>query len=465
MLQRDKRVHFIGIGGTGMSSLAMMLLRENYKVSGSDLKENRFTLRLKQNGAKVVVGHSPSNVNDVDVVVISSAIPQNNIELLTAKQKNLKILKRAELLAKFMENKYGIAVAGTHGKTTTTSLIGACLQGADLAPTVVVGGELQDFGANIIFGNGNFLVAEADESDGSFLNLNPNVAVVTNVENDHLDYYGSFDNILNTFKLFLRKVPEDGAAIICAEDENLNNISKTLKTNVIKYGFNRRKCDFWAENLKFFENRTEFVLRSKTGIKESIYTRISGTHNILNIVGAFATGKFLDINTRSMIESIAEFKGVRRRFDILLDEKVVVVDDYAHHPTELLSCINTARLKYKGRRLILVFQPHRYSRTAMLFREFACVMEKTDIGILTDIYPAGERALEGVSGELIYNCLSCEKKKQVHYFKSFQEIYDYLLSDIKEDDVLIFAGAGDINILADNLKNALVTKFNKWVKK
>jgi UDP-N-acetylmuramate--alanine ligase len=437
-----QKVHFIGIGGVGMSGIAQILLSLGHRVSGSDARTSVVTERLQGLGARIYHGHSSENVGDVEIVVISSAIAPDNPEVLAAYERGIRIIPRAQMLGLVMREQKGIAVAGAHGKTTTTSLAAFLLEKAGLDPTFVIGGEAAEIG-NAKVGTGGFFVAEADESDGSFVLLDPTIAIVTNVENDHLDHYKTLDNIERAFRDFLMRVPPEGVLVLCADDPILLRLAQQMETPVITYG---RSADTEYRLDSFSLNcvtsgadvywRGEFLGRLELSIP--------GRHNLLNALGVLAMGRYLGLEFGEIAGILKAFRGVKRRFETMGEiGGVRVVDDYAHHPTEVQVTLEAARQTNPGR-LIAVFQPHRYTRTQFLHKEFGQSFSKADIVLLNSIYSAGEAPIEGVTAQLIVDEIKKHRRDGVHFFETQDELVGYLSGMARAGDLILTLGAGDI---------------------
>lgn len=436
-------VHMVGIAGAGMSGIARVLTEEGYRVSGSDLQSNHVTTKLSDLGVEIYQGHSSSNVREgVDLLVISSAIPQDNPEIRMALEKKIPVLTRGQMLAVLVNRKKGIAVAGAHGKTTTTSMIYSCLKTCGLDPTFIVGGELKGSGLNACIGTGQFSVVEADESDASFLALNPYIAVVTNIEDDHLDYYGSVDNIRKAFKQFIEQVSRDGFAVLYGEDEYNQVIKSQVSNRVITYG-EAASNDCYLSAWKPVGMGSQFELY-RYGQSEGVFELgVPGKHNALNALAAIAIAMELGGDKENIKKAIKEFKGAGRRFEITGQKKgITVVDDYAHHPTEIAVTLQAARDVYAGR-IIAIFQPHRYSRTKIKGVELGESLQGADLVIVTDVYSAGESPISGISGETVYNA-AIEHGCNALYLPTFDAIEDYLLQNVRENDLVMTMGAGDI---------------------
>lgn len=443
MYKKDLKIHFIGIGGIGMSGIAEVLLNLGYQVSGSDLKPSKITRRLSRLGAKICKGHKAENVEGSDVVVYSSAVTQENAEVKSAIAKKITLIPRAEMLAELMRMKYGIAVAGSHGKTTTTSLISHILAHAGFDPTVVIGGRLNSLGTNAKLGQGEFLVAEADESDGSFLSLTPSIAVITNIDREHLNYYGSLEKIKETFSDFINKVPFYGASVICMDDENIQSVIPAIEKRFITYGL-KGQADYTADSINFSGFKSEFNVIEHNNALGRIKLKISGIHNIYNSLAAVAVGIELGIKFVDIKEALEGFSGIERRFQVKgRKDGVTVVDDYGHHPTEIKATLKAARENWTGR-IVVLFQPHRYSRTQDLLEEFFKSFYDADLLILTDIYAAGEKPIDGIDSNKLYEGIMAHGHKNVSHIKERKDILKHLFKVINKGDLLITLGAGDV---------------------
>jgi UDP-N-acetylmuramate--alanine ligase len=449
-----RNVHFVGIGGIGMSGIAEVLLNLGYRISGSDMKETEVTRRLQALGCKMDYGHRRENVKEADVLVVSSAIRPNNPEIKVAEERLIPIIPRAEMLAELMRMKVGIAIAGTHGKTTTTSLIATVLGAAGLDPTVVIGGRLNSIGSNAKLGQGEFLVAEADESDGSFLKLMPTIAVVTNIDPEHLDYYKGIEEIKEAFLHFLNKIPFFGLAVLCLDHPNVQSLLPRLKKRFTTYGLTTQ-ADFQAGEIEFDGLSTAFDVlyqRKKIG---RLRIRMPGLHNVYNALAAVATAFELDIPFQVVQEALKDFGGIQRRFQIKEEKKgILIVDDYGHHPVEIMATLKAAKTGWK-RRIIAVFQPHRYTRTQALFQDFLAAFYDADVLILTDIYAAGEERIEGVEAKALFEGIREYGHKDVTYIPDKKEIVAHLLGIMVPGDMVITLGAGDIYQTAEELVKRL----------
>ena len=449
-----KNIHFVGIGGIGMSGIAEVLLNLGYSVNGSDIQETAVTRRLQALGCEVSYGHRKENVKEADVVVVSSAIRQDNPEVEVAEERLIPIIPRAEMLAELMRMKVGIAIAGTHGKTTTTSLIATVLGAGGLDPTVVIGGRLNSIGSNARLGQGEFLVAEADESDGSFLKLMPTIAVVTNIDPEHLDYYKGIDEIKETFLNFLDKIPFFGLAVLCLDHPNIQSLIPRLKKRFTTYGLTTQ-ADFQAKEIEFEGLSTTFDVLHQHKEIGRLRIQMPGLHNVYNALATVATAFELDIPFQIVQETLRDFSGIQRRFQIKGEKKgILIVDDYGHHPVEIMATLKAARTGWK-RRIVAVFQPHRYTRTQALFHDFLTAFYDADVLILTDIYPAGEDRIEGVGAKALSEGVREYSHKDVTYLANKKEIVAHLLRIVTTGDLVITLGAGDIWQGADELANRL----------
>jgi UDP-N-acetylmuramate--alanine ligase len=426
-----------------MSGIAEVLLNLGYQVSGSDLKASEVTDHLKELGARVVEGHRAENVGQVEVVVTSSAVHDDNPEVQAARDRKIPVIRRAEMLAELMRMKYGIGVAGTHGKTTTTSLIGQVLTKGGFDPTLVIGGKVKTFGSNAKLGAGQYLVAEADEFDRSFLRLSPTIAVITTIEAEHLDCYKDLEEIKNAFVEFANKVPFYGAIVACLDEKGVQAILPRLEKRCITYGFSPQ-AELKARDVKFSGMETSFTVFNGRGLYGTVKLRVPGMHNVKNALAAVAVGLDLEIPFSKIAEALYEFNGVYRRFEIKGEKDgVLVIDDYGHHPTEIEATLKAAKDAF-GRRVIAVFQPHLYSRTRDFYREFGSGFHQADVLVVTDVYPAREQPIEGVSGRLVADAARELGHRQVHYIADRKMIAGELKGLSKPGDIIITLGAGDI---------------------
>lgn len=455
MFRKAERIHFVGIGGIGMSGIAEVLLNLGYAISGSDLVDSEITRRLARLGVRHFTGHRAQNVDQADVVVVSSAVTPDNVEVVAAKSRKIPVIPRAEMLAELMRMKYGVAVAGSHGKTTTTFLIATVLAKGGLDPTLVIGGRLNNLGSNAKLGQGEFMVAEADESDGSFLKLNPMVAVVTTIDREHLDYYPNLDEIQAAFAHFLDKVPFYGFCIVCADEPNIRAILPRLTKKVFTYGLHG-DVDYSAREIRTQGFGSTFVATRRGGVLGAVVLNIPGLHNIRNALAAVATGVELDIPFVYIQEALREFSGIHRRFEVKGEARgITIVDDYGHHPTEIDATLRTARLVWPDRRLVVIFQPHRYSRTQALWQEFCAPLLTADVVLLTEIYGAGEPRIPGVSGTLIWQGIQERGHPQAIFVSQKEALASEMLGHLREGDVLLTLGAGDVWKVGEQVLKAL----------
>jgi UDP-N-acetylmuramate--alanine ligase len=447
-------IHFVGIGGIGMSGIAEVLHNLGYHITGSDLKETEVTRRLQILGCEISYGHRKENVKEVDVVVVSSAIRNGNPEVEVAEQRLIPVIPRAEMLAELMRMKYGVAIAGTHGKTTTTSLIATVLAAGGLDPTVVIGGRLNSIGSNARLGQGEYLVAEADESDGSFLKLMPTIAVVTNIDPEHLDYYHGIEEIKETFLGFLERIPFYGLAVLCLDHPNIQSLIPRLKKRFTTYGLTTQ-ADFQAKEIVFGGLSTSFDVIHYHQEIGRLKIQMPGLHNVYNALATLATAFELDIPFKTVQETLRDFSGIQRRFQIKGEKNgILIVDDYGHHPVEIMATLKAARSGWE-RRIVAVFQPHRYTRTQALFHEFLTAFNDADVLILTDIYPAGEDRIEGMEAKALFEGIREHGHKDVTYIPDKKEIVEHLLRVITRGDLVITLGAGDIWQVSDELVRKL----------
>ncbi len=455
MFKRYRHIHFVGIGGVGMSGIAEVLLNMGYRITGSDVKRGETVERLEQLGAKVFIGHDAANITDAHVVVYSSAVARDNEEVAAARARQVPVIPRAEMLAELMRLKYGIAVAGTHGKTTTTSMVAAVLAEGRLDPTVVVGGRITSLGSNARLGQGEYLVAEADESDGSFLKLSPTIAVVTTIDAEHLDHYGSLENISEAFLTFINKVPFYGAAVLCLDQPNVQLLIPRVEKRIITYGL-ESAADLTARRLTLDGFTSRFEVLHRGAPLGECTLRVPGRHNVLNAMAAIAVGLDLEIPFVTIQKGIAEFSGVQRRFQVRRESHgVLVVDDYGHHPAEIRATLAAAKAGF-DRRVVTVFQPHRYTRTLHLRQEFLTAFNQSDALVVMDIYAAGETPIDGVTGRDLADAIRAHGHRDVVYLGSDRNrILDYLADSIRPGDLVITLGAGDVGQLGQALLDRL----------
>jgi len=459
MRHKVKRIHFVGIGGSGMSGIAEVLANLGYIVTGSDLSESPAVRRLRKMGIKVVIGHAAENVAAADAVVVSSAVKPDNPEVAGAREAHIPVVPRAMMLAELMRFKQGIAIAGTHGKTTTTSLVAAVLAEAGLDPTIVIGGRLNSIGTNARLGKGDFLVAEADESDASFLYLQPVISVVTHIDADHMETYGQdFEKLKATFVEFLGHLPFYGLAVVCKDDPHVRAIMPSVTRPMLTYGI-ASDADLRAVDVRWDDGRMRFtaVSAGKGPAPLDVMLNLPGEHNVLNALAVIAVGREVGAPDAAIAKALAEFTGVGRRFqrfgDIALADggHFTLVDDYGHHPAEMAATIAAARGAFPGRRLLLAFQPHRYTRTRDLFEDFARVLSTVDDLVLAEVYPAGEAPIVAADGRSLARAVRVAGKVEPAFVESSSEMRDAVLSRVRDGDVVLTMGAGSIGHLAPEL--------------
>lgn len=439
-----------------MSGIAEVLINQDYEVSGSDPSSNRVTDHLKTLGADIRHNHSAENVSGKQVVVVSSAISDDNVEVQAAREQSIPVIPRAEMLAELMRMKYGIAIAGTHGKTTTTSLVATVLAAGNLDPTVVIGGRIKNMGGHAKLGQSQYLIAEADESDGSFLKLSPTLAVVTTLDEEHMDFYLTMENMKSTFLQFLNRIPFYGAAILCMDDANLQSLLPRIEKRTITYGL-KSQADYTARNISVEGLKTYFTVYHHGKKLGKILSGALGRHNVCNTLAAVAVGMELNMDFPTIAESLKTFTGVQRRFEILKQsESLIIVDDYGHHPVEIQATLSTAKEVWPDRRLVIVFQPHRYSRTKHLMESFFSSFNDADQLLLLDIYSAGEEAEEGIHSQRIAEGVKEFGHKNVEYIGSTQSVIPHLQKILKPGDIVMTLGAGNIG----ELSHRLASRFN-----
>jgi UDP-N-acetylmuramate--alanine ligase len=443
MYYKVQHIHFIGIGGSGMSGIAEVLLNLGYRVTGSDLQHSESVGRLEALGGKIFIGHRAENIGDAQVAVYSSAVSPDNPEVEEARSRHIPVIPRAEMLAELMRLKYGIAVAGAHGKTTTTSLVSSVLAAGGVDPTSVIGGKFNRFGGHSKLGQGDFLVAEADESDGSFLALSPTIAVVTSIDREHLDHYKNLEAIQEAFLTFLNKVPFYGLGVLCLDQENVQSLLPNLRKRYVTYGMTTQ-ADLAAEDVTLERWSSAFSVRHRERDLGRFTLPIPGVHNIYNALAAIAVGLEIGIDPEAARSSLAEFPGVERRFQLVGEKAgITVIDDYGHHPTEIKATLAAARIGCENR-LIAVFQPHRYSRTRDLLKEFSTAFNEADSLVLMAIYPGGERPIEGVTGEKLFEAVRQHGHREVQYLTEPDAIVKSLHRIVRRGDVVVTLGAGDV---------------------
>lgn len=450
VFHKIERIHFVGIGGVGMSGIAEVLVNLGFTVTGSDLRTTETTERLKALGATIFLGHREDHIMDADVVVVSSAVRPDNPEVLRAKELFIPVIQRAEMLAELMRMKYSIAVAGAHGKTTTTSLVSTVLAHAGMDPTCVIGGRLNSLGSNAKLGGSKFLVAEADESDGTFLLLYPTIAVTTNIDLEHLDFYRDINEIKSAFLAFLNKVPFYGLAIVCIDNPNVQSLIPQLKRRYMTYGLSKQ-ADLRVENIVYDGLRTYFTVYRKEQEVGDIELRLPGVHNVVNALAACAVAIELDIPFSTTREALKDFAGIHRRLEVKWDGRIKLMDDYGHHPTEIRATLAAIRQMGKGR-VVVVFQPHRYTRTKALMDEFATAFNEADVLIVTDIYAASEEKIEGVDGQVLSEKIRISGHRNVMFAPTKEDAAEKVLGLARDGDVVLTLGAGDIYKIEERLK-------------
>lgn len=463
-MRRIKQIHFIGIGGSGMCGIAEVLLNQGYQISGSDIQESATTRHLKSLGAIVYIGHRGENISGANVIVVSSAINEENPEIVAARERRTPIVPRAEMLAEIMRFRHGIAIAGTHGKTTTTSLIASILAKGGMDPTFVIGGRLNSAGTNAKLGASRYLVAEADESDASFLHLTPMVSVVTNIEADHMHTYGGdFGKLKQTFIEFLHNLPFYGSAVMCTDDPVINELIPSVSRAVITYGLNDR-ADVRAENISQEGRVTSFTaIRQGDKPDLDVQLHMPGHHNVLNALAAIAVATDEGVDDDAIRQALSEFEGVGRRFQVQgeyqIDEhSVMLVDDYGHHPSEVDVTIKAIRNGWPNKRLIMIFQPHRYSRTSDLYEDFVRVLSEVDVLIMLDVYSAGEQTIPGADSRSL--CRSIRQRSSIDpvYIEDTNELDQVLLNLLSRDDIVVTQGAGNVGQLSTQLAESLLSR-------
>ncbi len=449
MFGKVKKVHFVGIGGIGMSGIAELLINLGFEVTGSDMKTTNITENLPKHGAVIYEGHKPENVNDSDVLVYSSAVQVDNPELQRAKDKQIPIIRRAEMLSELLKLKQtSIAVGGTHGKTTTTSMMGAVLTEALLDPTLVVGGVVKSLDVNALLGQGDVIVAEADEFDKSFLQLTPTYAIITNIDTDHMDCYDSEEDLLNAFAQYANAIPFYGAVVACVDEPLIKRILPDISRPVITYGFSG-DAEFQAERRLYREVRSTFVVKHRGKELGEVEMMVPGAHNVKNALAVIALGTEMNIDFNTISNGLKQFSGVKRRFEIKgIFDDVMVVDDYAHHPTEVSATLRAIKNGW-DRRLVAVFQPHLYSRTQDLYEDFARSFLISDVLLVTDVYPAREEPIAGVTGELITNMAKSMGHENVYWVEDKKRLVAAMKALVEPGDLVITMGAGDIWRICD----------------
>lgn len=457
---RIKHIHLVGIGGIGMSGIARVLLGSGFQVTGSDLSENREVQSLRALGAEIFIGHSKDHLSDADVLVYSSAVKPENPELLAAKEKNIPIIPRAVMLAELMRLRCGIAVAGAHGKTTTTSLIGTLMHQLGFDPTVIIGGIVNHFGSNAIIGQSQYMVAEADESDGTFLHLSPTIAVVTNIDAEHLDFYkGGLKEITAHFHNFLETIPFYGLVVACIDDPEVRKLLSGLNRRFVSYGFDTT-ATFSARNVVMNDFSTTFDVVVRNSLIYSCRINMIGHHNVLNTLAAIAVMDELGVEPSALFESLSTFNGVKRRFSMIPCHKdFLVIDDYAHHPTEIRAVLKAARDSFKNRKIHVLFQPHRFSRTKDLMNEFSEAFSDCDTLVLTDIYSAQEQAIPGITSEVLLEKIKSKSRTQSFHVSTIEEGAKKISDMVDKNGVIITLGAGSITNAGPAIAELLHDKY------
>lgn len=462
LFKKVKNIHFVGIGGAGMIGIARVLLKKGYKISGSDISDSHDLKKIKKDGAKVFIGHDKENITGANLIVASSAINKTNPELTQAKKDSITIIPRAEMLGSIMIGYESIAIAGSHGKTTTTSMIAKILSVANLSPTYVVGGKVLSTDENSDLGEGKYLVAEADESDGTFTHLQPDVAVLTNIDDDHLVHYNNiFDNLLDSFVSFSENVPFYGYLLINSDDKNIKKISKRISRTQISFG-ESKKANYQIINIEPVNGRQNFEIFDKKNNKNHKFKlNLPGRHNVFNAAASIGVAMEEGIPISAIKKGISEFSGVSRRYEKhnikINQKKIVLIDDYGHHPLEIDSNINAYREEFPNKKVCMIFQPHRFSRTAQLFDDFIRVLNKTDSLILLDIYSASEKPIRGIHSRTIAESIKQMGHKDVTYLKSHDDVIDLIMNKIDSFDIVVTQGAGSISKVCESIKD-------KWAK-
>jgi UDP-N-acetylmuramate--alanine ligase len=460
MQRKIKCIHFVGIGGIGMSGIAEVLLNLGYKISGSDAQQSDTTLRLQKLGAMVAVGHSAENVGNADVVVTSTAVKASNPEVVEAHRRNIPVIPRAEMLAELLKMKFSVAVSGSHGKTTTTSMVSTMLAEGGLDPTMVIGGKLASIGSNARLGDGEIIVAEADESDGSFLKLSPTIAVITNIDREHLDYYPGINEIKAAFLKFANIVPFYGCTVMCNDNEHIREIAPEIKRRTITYGI-EHAADYRAEKIEFQGSKTNYNLNYKGNILGKIELNVPGMFNVYNSLAAVAVGRELELEFPVIQKGLASFFGVHRRLEVKgRVGSITVIDDYGHHPTEVRETLAAASHVWKSRRIV-VFQPHRYTRTKALFDEFTRAFTDADVLIVNDIYPASEEPIAGVNSAALCAAIKATGHPSVEYVANAEDTIEYLLKIVRPDDAVFTLGAGSVYKIGEAFLKRLAQREEK----
>jgi UDP-N-acetylmuramate--alanine ligase len=460
MQRKIKCIHFVGIGGIGMSGIAEVLLNLGYRISGSDVQQSDTTLRLSRLGAMVAIGHSAQNIGNADVVVTSTAVKAANPEVVEAHLRNIPVIPRAEMLAELLKMKFSVAVSGSHGKTTTTSMVATILAGGGLDPTMVIGGKLASIGSNARLGDGEIIVAEADESDGSFLKLSPTIAVITNIDREHLDYYPGITEIKDAFLKFANIVPFYGCTVMCNDNEYVREIAPQIKRRTITYGI-EQAADYQAQEIQFRGGKTGYRLYYKGDVMGEIELNVPGMFNVYNSLAAIAVGRELELDLPAIRKGLSGFNGVQRRLEIKGKVgSITVVDDYGHHPTEVKETLAAASHVWKERRVV-VFQPHRFTRTKALFDEFTHAFTDADVLIVNDIYPASEEPIAGVNSAALCAAIKKTGHSQVEYIAKAEDTVEYLLKIVRPGDAVFTLGAGSVYKIGEAFLKQLAAREEK----
>jgi len=453
--KRIRKTHFIGIGGAGMSGIAEVLFHNGFEVSGSDMQESAQTKYLQKLGVKIFLGHSGENVVGTEIVVYSSAVHSDNPEMLHAKELGIPIIRRAEMLGELMRLKYTLAIAGTHGKSSTTSMVGSILEAAGEDPTVIVGGIVQGKGSGATVGTGSYLVAESDEFDHSFLRMMPSSAIITNIDADHLDTYADLDDIKSAFVEFANKIPFYGQVVMCLDDVGCQSVLSRLAKPVITYGFSPQ-ATYSVKNCRYFEGGSQFTVYRRGELLGEFSIKLLGKHNVQNAVGALALATEESIPVEFSKKALASFAGVKRRLEFKGEVKgAMVFDDYAHHPTEVAASLAALRESFPNKRIIVVFQPHLYSRTKDHAEEFGTAFGNSDVLLVCDIYGAREEPIDGVSGKLVFNFAHARGHRNVHFIGDKENAIEFLSGEIKDGDLIVTMGAGNITALSTKILEVL----------
>ncbi|MFP5439879.1 MAG: UDP-N-acetylmuramate--L-alanine ligase [Gammaproteobacteria bacterium] len=466
-MRRIRRIHFVGIGGSGMCGIAEVLLNQGYEIGGSDLKESAVTRRLKSMGAQIFIGHAAGNIEGADVIVVSTAVNNANPEVVAAREARVPVVPRAEMLAELMRYRHGIAVAGTHGKTTTTSLVASILGEAGFDPTFVIGGRLNSAGSNAQLGGSRYFVAEADESDASFLHLQPMVSIVTNIDADHMStYHGDFAELENTFVTFLHNLPFYGVAVLCVDDAVVRRVLPRVTRTLVTYGIEQEDADYRATDIRYDGMRTHFTAHRPAPHKPLAVTlSIPGRHNVLNALAAIAVATDERVPDKAIVDALAKFQGVGRRFqvygtfDVATDggkvaQGVTLVDDYGHHPREVQATVAALRKVWPERRAVMLYQPHRYTRTKELYEDFVGALSEVDVLLLMDVYAAGEQPIAGADGRSLCGSIRARGRIDPVFVESAADVAKVLRSVLRDGDVLLTQGAGDIGAISAKLADS-----------